>query len=85
MLTQGVHPRVVMKTLGHSQVSLTLDTYSHGLPGLRAEAAKRIQEAIGCQTGCQEENERPPDSEEAEDSLENLESQNFASWNHVAA
>ena len=26
LLTQGVHPRVVMETLGHSQVSLTLDT-----------------------------------------------------------
>ena len=29
--SQGVHPRVVMETLGHSQISLTLDTYSHVL------------------------------------------------------
>jgi hypothetical protein len=28
-----------METLGHSQISLTLDTYSHVLPGLQAEAA----------------------------------------------
>jgi integrase len=31
LLVQGVHPRVVMETLGHSQISLTLDTHSHVL------------------------------------------------------
>ena len=41
LLTQGVHPRVVMETLGHSQISLTLDTYSHVLPGLQSEAVMR--------------------------------------------
>ena len=51
LLTQGVHPRVVMETLGHSQISLTLDTYSHVLPGLQAEAAHRMQEALG-ENGC---------------------------------
>ena len=29
MLNQGVNPRVVMEILGHSQVSVTLNTYSH--------------------------------------------------------
>jgi hypothetical protein len=28
-----------METLGHGQISLALDTYSHVLPGLKAEAA----------------------------------------------
>ena len=32
LLAQGVHPRVVMETLGHSQISLTMNTYSHVLP-----------------------------------------------------
>src|SRR5262249_51746505 len=32
LLAQGVNPRVVMETLGHSQVSLTLNTYTHVLP-----------------------------------------------------
>jgi integrase len=40
--TQGVNPRVVMETLGHSQVSLTLDTYSHVLPALQREAAAKM-------------------------------------------
>ena len=35
-----------METLGHSQVSLTLDTYSHVLPGLQAEAAQRMHERL---------------------------------------
>ena len=39
LLAQNVNPRVVMETLGHSQVSLTLDTYSHVLPALQQEAA----------------------------------------------
>jgi hypothetical protein len=41
LLAQGVNPRVVMETLGHSQVSLTLNTYSHVLPALQREAAAK--------------------------------------------
>jgi integrase len=29
LLTKGAHPKIVSKMLGHSSVSLTLDTYSH--------------------------------------------------------
>jgi integrase len=42
LLAQGVHPRVVMETLGHSQISLTMDTYSHVIPSLQREAADRM-------------------------------------------
>lgn len=42
MLAQGVSPRVVMETLGHSQVSLTLNTYSHVLPALQEDAAAKM-------------------------------------------
>lgn len=42
LLAQGVNPRVVMETLGHSQVSLTLNTYSHVLPALQADAAAKM-------------------------------------------
>ena len=42
LLAQGVNPRVVMETLGHSQVSLTLNTYSHVLPALQHDAAVRM-------------------------------------------
>ncbi len=42
LLAQEVHPRVVMETLGHSQISLTMDTYSHVIPALQRDAADRM-------------------------------------------
>ena len=39
MLGQGVHPKVVSERLGHASVNITLDTYSHVLPGLQEAAA----------------------------------------------
>jgi integrase len=42
LLAQGVDPRTIMETLGHSQISLTLNTYSHVLPALEADAAAKI-------------------------------------------
>jgi integrase len=47
MLAQGVSPRVVMETLGHSQVSLTLNTYSHVLPALQEDAAAKMNAILG--------------------------------------
>jgi integrase len=46
LLAQGVPPRVVMETLGHSQIKLTMDTYSHVIPQLQREAAGRIDEIL---------------------------------------
>ena len=42
LLAQGVDPRTIMETLGHSQISLTMNTYSHVLPALQAEAAAKM-------------------------------------------
>jgi integrase len=36
-----------MDILGHSQVSLTLNTYSHVMPALRTEAAAKIDVVLG--------------------------------------
>jgi integrase len=46
MLTQGVAPRVVMETLGHSQISLTINTFSHVFPELGRAAAKPAAEHL---------------------------------------
>jgi len=43
---QGVHPRVVMEILGHSQISLTMNTYSHVVPTSQKEAASRMDEVL---------------------------------------
>ncbi len=47
LLAQGVDPRTIMETLGHSQISLTLNTYSHVLPKLQAAAAAKMDAALG--------------------------------------
>jgi integrase len=46
MLKQGIHPKVVQERLGHSTISITLDTYSHVAPGLQEAAAKRFDDAV---------------------------------------
>ena len=47
LLAQGVDARTIMETLGHSQVSLTLNTYSHVLPALQEAAADKIDAILG--------------------------------------
>jgi integrase len=42
LLAQRVHPRAVMETLGHSQIGLTMETYSHVMPTLRREVADQM-------------------------------------------
>lgn len=42
LLAQGVPARVVMETLGHSDIRLTLNTYSHVLPEIQRQAATQM-------------------------------------------
>jgi len=42
LLAQGVSPRTIMETLGHSQISLTMDTYAHIMPTLQQAAAQQM-------------------------------------------
>lgn len=46
LLSEGVHPRVVMELLGHAQMRTTTDTYSHVLPALAKEAAERMGKTL---------------------------------------
>jgi integrase len=46
-LQQGDHPKVVQELLGHSRVSVTLDTYSHVMPSLQQESAAKIDQLFG--------------------------------------
>lgn len=46
LLSEGVHPKVVSDRLGHSTVTLTLDTYSHVLPDIQREVAERLERII---------------------------------------
>jgi integrase len=46
LLVQGVAPRVVMDVLGHSQIAMTMNTYSHVIPELRRTAADRMDDLL---------------------------------------
>ena len=43
-LQAGIHPKVVSERLGHANVAITLDTYSHAIPAMQEEAAAKIAE-----------------------------------------
>jgi integrase len=46
LLKQGVHPKIVQERLGHSTIAITLDTYSHVIPGLGKAAAQKFDELL---------------------------------------
>jgi hypothetical protein len=45
MLKSNIHPKIVSERLGHSRVALTMDTYSHVIPGMQEGAAAAINAA----------------------------------------
>lgn len=53
LLSAKIHPKVVSERLGHSRISVTMDIYSHVMPGMQDEAAAALDErlAIGNDSG----------------------------------
>jgi integrase len=47
LLRQGVNPKFVQELLGHVDISLTLNTYSHVLPDMGNAAAGGMDAALG--------------------------------------
>jgi integrase len=47
LLKMGQHPKFVQELLGHANISITLDTYSHVLPGMGDGLADAMDEAMG--------------------------------------
>ena len=45
-LSAGIHPKVVSERLGHSSIAITLDTYSHVVPGLQEAAASTLASLV---------------------------------------
>ncbi|MEF2072368.1 tyrosine-type recombinase/integrase [Consotaella aegiceratis] len=46
MLAAGVHPKIAQERLGHSTIAITLDLYSHVMPGMQADAAEQVDAMI---------------------------------------
>jgi integrase len=51
LLSLGVHPKVVQELLGHTQIGITMDVYSHVLPGMQQDAMGKLNEALKRQEG----------------------------------
>lgn len=47
MLRAGVNPKVVSERLGHADITLTLNTYSHVLPEMQQNAVARLDVLFG--------------------------------------
>lgn len=46
LLAAGVHPKIASERLGHSSIGITLDLYSHVMPGMQEDAAEQVDAAI---------------------------------------
>jgi len=47
LLERGVHPKFVSQALGHSSISITMDTDSHVMPSMSRVAADAIAVVLG--------------------------------------
>ncbi len=47
LLAMKVHPKVVQEILGHSQIAMTLDVYSHALPSMQEDVTKQWDSEFG--------------------------------------
>jgi integrase len=47
LLSRNVHPKYVQELLGHASIALTLDTYSHVIPGIGGGTASAMEDALG--------------------------------------
>ncbi|WP_306954950.1 hypothetical protein [Alicyclobacillus tolerans] len=46
MLLEGLHPKIVSERLGHANIAITLDTYSHVMPGMQEKAAAQFGDTL---------------------------------------
>jgi integrase len=46
LLSLGIHPKVVQEMLGHSQIGITMDVYSHALPTMQADAVGKLNAVL---------------------------------------
>jgi integrase len=47
LLSANDHPKIVQERFGHSTITLTMDQYSHVIPGMQDEAAEKLDRVLG--------------------------------------
>ncbi len=56
MLAAGIHPKVAQERLGHSSIAVTMDTYSHAMPNMQADAVAKLDATLRLAMNKQETN-----------------------------
>lgn len=46
MLSAGIHPKIVQERLGHANIGMTLNTYSHLMAGIQSESVEKMSAMI---------------------------------------
>jgi integrase len=46
LLAEGIHPKIVQERLGHSDIAMTLNRYSHVTPHMQSAAADALESAL---------------------------------------
>ena len=46
LLSKGTHPKIVQEMLGHANISMTMDTYSHVLPDMQEKAVSAMDDVF---------------------------------------
>jgi integrase len=46
LLSKGTHPKIVQEMLGHANISMTMDTYSHVLPDMQEKAVSAMDDVL---------------------------------------
>jgi integrase len=46
LLELGVHPKIVQERMGHSEISMTMDIYSHVMPTMQRQAIMQLDDAF---------------------------------------
>jgi integrase len=47
LLEIGTHPKIVQELLGHENIGMTMDIYSHVMPTMQKEAMAKLNELLG--------------------------------------
>ena len=54
LLRANEHPKVVQELLGHASIALTMDTYSHVMPGMKEAATETLARLLAPNRGAKE-------------------------------
>ena len=72
MFQQGIHPKVVQERLGHADIALTLNTYSHVLLDIQEEAVQKLDRLLAFKESGSRSNASEPSADNAPISLKTI-------------